>query len=141
MHWFVLSVLHTLSSPTAQSFVNVLPEQNSEIPSTLTLAQRVHIYTSVGGSVSNSALCGGVLVDSHFTQQLTRKEEESSSSLLVKKDKNGNILTAVFGISLSGKGDESGNHSQMVVHMSLLLCITILEFDSCFFRLVGWSAA
>ena len=81
--------------------MNVLPQHEGGGDSSLSAVSRVHVYTSVEGSASNSKLLTGVLVGNHFTHCCT-------DSLIVKKSENGVIATAVFGISLAGKQEDTG---------------------------------
>lgn len=67
----------------------------------MSAVSRVHIYTSVRDAASSSVLLSGVLVEAHFTRQHRRDNEPSS--LTVKRNKNGVILTVVFGTSLAGE--------------------------------------
>ena len=77
--------------------MNVLPQRRGGDES-YSAVSRVHVYTSLEDSASNSKLLNGVLIDNHFTHCYTDG----------KRRENGVISTAVFGISLAGKQEDTG---------------------------------
>ena len=81
--------------------MSVLPQHEGRGNEPYSAVNRVHVYTSVEDSTINSKLLNGVLIDNHFTHCYT-------DSLIVKRRENGVIATAVFGISLAGKQEDTG---------------------------------
>ena len=81
--------------------MNVLPQHEGGGDEPYSSVNRVHVYTSVEDSTNNSKLLNGVLIDNHFTHCCM-------DSLIAKRRENGIIATAVFGISLAGKQEDTG---------------------------------